>query len=108
MNPTPATTTELTLVTLSALEHYAYCPRQAGLILLEDGYADDAATVRGTLLHLGAVLSEARRRDVAVVLWGDRGSQPQPGRVHRLRGAVAVVLWGGRGSQHRTPARAAP
>ncbi|SEN12006.1 CRISPR-associated protein Cas4 [Nonomuraea pusilla] len=38
-------------VTLSALEHHAYCPRQAGLILLEDGYADDAATIRGTLLH---------------------------------------------------------
>lgn len=38
-------------VPLSALEHYAYCPRQAGLILLEDGYADDASTIRGTLLH---------------------------------------------------------
>lgn len=38
-------------VPLSALEHYAYCPRQAGLILLEDGYADDANTVRGTLMH---------------------------------------------------------
>ncbi|SDI53977.1 CRISPR-associated exonuclease Cas4 [Sinosporangium album] len=38
-------------VTLSALEHHAYCPRQAGLILLGDGYADDAATVRGTLMH---------------------------------------------------------
>lgn len=36
---------------LSSLEHYAYCPRQAGLILLEDGYDDDAATTRGTLLH---------------------------------------------------------
>lgn len=38
-------------VTLSALEHHAYCPRQAGLILLEDGYADDASTIRGTLMH---------------------------------------------------------
>ncbi|GAB3214004.1 CRISPR-associated exonuclease, Cas4 family [Marinactinospora thermotolerans DSM 45154] len=38
-------------VTLSALEHYAYCPRQAGLILLEDAFTDDAATVRGTLAH---------------------------------------------------------
>jgi len=38
-------------VALSALEHYAYCPRQAGLILLEDAFADDAATVRGTLAH---------------------------------------------------------
>ncbi|MBB6350895.1 CRISPR-associated exonuclease Cas4 [Nonomuraea muscovyensis] len=38
-------------VMLSALEHHAYCPRQAGLILLEDGYADDASTIRGTLMH---------------------------------------------------------
>ncbi|WDZ92799.1 CRISPR-associated protein Cas4 [Nocardiopsis sp. HUAS JQ3] len=42
---------ELTPVALSALEHYEYCPRQAGLILLEDSYADDVSTVRGTLLH---------------------------------------------------------
>ncbi|MGH3274425.1 MAG: CRISPR-associated protein Cas4 [Streptosporangiaceae bacterium] len=41
----------LSQVPLSALEHFDYCPRQAGLILLEDGYADDAATIRGTLLH---------------------------------------------------------
>ncbi|MFE2498825.1 CRISPR-associated protein Cas4 [Streptomyces scopuliridis] len=38
-------------VPLSALEHYAYCPRQCGLILLEDAFTDDASTVRGTLLH---------------------------------------------------------
>lgn len=38
-------------VSLSSLEHYSYCPRQATLILLEDGYADDSNTVRGTLLH---------------------------------------------------------
>lgn len=38
-------------VPLSALEHDEYCPRQAGLILLEESYADDAATVRGSLLH---------------------------------------------------------
>ncbi|MFE7300622.1 CRISPR-associated protein Cas4 [Streptomyces sp. NPDC057579] len=42
---------DLVQVPLSALEHYAYCPRQSGLILLEDSFADDAATVRGTLLH---------------------------------------------------------
>jgi CRISPR-associated exonuclease Cas4 len=45
------TGTEPPQVPLSALEHYAYCARQAGLILLEDAFADDAATVRGTLMH---------------------------------------------------------
>src|SRR5690606_39110923 len=38
-------------IPISSLEHYAYCPRQAGLILLEDAYADDASTTRGNLLH---------------------------------------------------------
>ena len=38
-------------VALSALEHYAYCARQAGLILLEDAFQDNASTVRGTLAH---------------------------------------------------------
>ncbi|MEU7413949.1 hypothetical protein AB0B40_32385 [Streptomyces sp. NPDC042638] len=35
---------------LSALEHYSYCPRQCGLILLEDSFTNDAATVRGAVL----------------------------------------------------------
>ena len=39
----------LSQVPLSALEHFDYCPRQAGLILLEDGFADDAATIRASL-----------------------------------------------------------
>ncbi|QKW53552.1 CRISPR-associated protein Cas4 [Streptomyces buecherae] len=47
----PGTTECLPQVSLSALEHYAYCPRQRGLILLEDAFTDDAATVRGTLMH---------------------------------------------------------
>src|SRR5690606_41079051 len=38
-------------IPISSLEHYAYCPRQAALILLEDAYADDASTTRGNLLH---------------------------------------------------------
>lgn len=42
---------DLVQVPLSALEHHAYCPRQCGLIVLEDDFADDAATVRGTLMH---------------------------------------------------------
>jgi CRISPR-associated exonuclease Cas4 len=41
----------LAQVPLSALEHHDYCPRQAALILLEDGYADDASTLRGVVLH---------------------------------------------------------
>ncbi|MEV5602774.1 CRISPR-associated protein Cas4 [Streptomyces sp. NPDC052299] len=50
-HPPTAGEGDLTQVSLSSLEHYAYCPRQAGLILLEQTWTDDAATVRGTLLH---------------------------------------------------------
>lgn len=49
--PVPGAGDERHQVPISALEHHAYCARQAGLILLEDTFEDDAATVRGTLLH---------------------------------------------------------
>lgn len=42
---------DLTQISLSSLEHHAYCPRQCGLILLEQTWSDDAATTRGTLMH---------------------------------------------------------
>lgn len=88
--------TERILVPLSALEHYAYCPRQAGLILLEDGYADDANTVRGTLLHqrVHEPDEETRpgicpnlRRSASVAICNNCTSN------------VAPALTGGRGSQ---------
>jgi CRISPR-associated exonuclease Cas4 len=63
-------------VPLSALEHYDYCARQAGLILLEDGFADDTATVRGTLLHQrvhepGADTRDGLRTLRALPVWHD-------------------------------------
>jgi CRISPR-associated exonuclease Cas4 len=56
-------------VPLSALEHYEYCPRQAGLILLEDGYVDNADTVRGTLLHRHVHEPGGETRDGVRTLW---------------------------------------
>ncbi|MGA4545148.1 CRISPR-associated protein Cas4 [Uniformispora flossi] len=51
----PATTPhgagEPVQIAISALEHYEYCARQAGLILLEDTFVHDAATTRGAILH---------------------------------------------------------
>ena len=47
----PASSSVTPSVPLSALEHWSYCPRQAGLILLEDAYAENADTVRGSLAH---------------------------------------------------------
>lgn len=38
-------------VTISALEHFSYCPRQCGLIHLEATFDDNVYTVRGKLAH---------------------------------------------------------
>lgn len=38
-------------VLLSAIEHYAYCPRQCGLIHIEATYRENVHTVRGSLAH---------------------------------------------------------
>ena len=38
-------------VPISALEHYAYCPRQAALIHVDDYFASSVDTVRGDLAH---------------------------------------------------------
>jgi CRISPR-associated exonuclease Cas4 len=36
---------------ISALQHWAYCPRQCGLILLEQAFDDDVNTLRGQAVH---------------------------------------------------------
>jgi CRISPR-associated exonuclease Cas4 len=39
------------LITLSALQHYAFCPRQCALIHNEQAWADNFLTAQGNLLH---------------------------------------------------------
>jgi CRISPR-associated exonuclease Cas4 len=39
------------LIPLSALQHYAYCPRQCALIHLEQAWAENLWTAQGRLLH---------------------------------------------------------
>lgn len=39
------------LLPISALQHFVYCPRQFALIHLERLWADDAATMQGSILH---------------------------------------------------------
>jgi CRISPR-associated exonuclease Cas4 len=39
------------LVPISALQHYAFCPRQCGLIHLERAWAENRLTVEGDILH---------------------------------------------------------
>ena len=47
---------------LSGVQHYAFCPRQWGLICLEQEWADNNLTVQGDLFHLRAHDGGARER----------------------------------------------
>lgn len=38
-------------ITISALQHYSFCPRQCGLIHLEQCFADNKLTMRGHAVH---------------------------------------------------------
>ncbi|RPH32419.1 CRISPR-associated protein Cas4 [bacterium] len=43
--------TEDDFILISALQHYVYCPRQCGLIHVEDVWRENVFTVRGDILH---------------------------------------------------------
>jgi CRISPR-associated exonuclease Cas4 len=65
------------LVPISALEHWSYCPRQCGLIHLEQTYDENLYTLRGTRAHRAA--DEAGTDSVrgvrvvrAMPLWSER------------------------------------
>lgn len=82
------------VVLISALEHYAYCPRQCALIHVDGVWVDNENTVRGTLGHRrvdsGHHRAERGRRVLrAIPLWSE---------VHGLAGradAVEVDVDGG-------------
>jgi CRISPR-associated exonuclease Cas4 len=43
--------TEDDLIMISALQHYIFCPRQCGLIHVDDAWNENLFTVRGGILH---------------------------------------------------------
>lgn len=47
-----STVTEADPIPLSALQHWAYCPRQCGLIHLEQVFEDNLHPARGQAVHL--------------------------------------------------------
>jgi CRISPR-associated exonuclease Cas4 len=65
-------------VMLSALEHYAYCPRQCGLIHIEQVFEENVFTLRGRQAHERAHDSESSdssggvRSERSLPLWCDR------------------------------------
>ena len=75
-------------VPISALEHWSYCPRQCGLIHVEQTFDENLYTIRGRLAHQRVDAGEESgspdgvRVLRGVVLWSER---------HGLRGKADVV-----------------
>lgn len=65
-------------IPLSALNHYAYCPRRCGLIYLEGEFADNIHTQRGNAEHervdrvAHAITCDGARVEYALPVWSDR------------------------------------
>lgn len=64
-------------VPLSALQHWIYCPRQCGLIHLEQQFEDNVHTARGQAVHHlvdtpGYEVKRGVRVERALPLWSDR------------------------------------
>jgi len=63
-------------IPLSALQHWAYCPRQCGLIHLEQAFDDNIHTLRGQAVHAtvdkpGVEVRVGLRVERALPLWND-------------------------------------
>lgn len=64
-------------VALSALQHWIYCPRQCGLIHLEQAFEDNIHTARGQAVHHlvdtpGYEIKSGVRVERALPVWCDR------------------------------------
>lgn len=64
-------------VPLSALQHWIYCPRQCGLIHLEQAFEDNLHTARGQAVHKlvdtpGYEIKSGVRVERALPVWSDR------------------------------------
>ncbi len=64
-------------IPLSALQHWAYCPRQCGLIHLEQAFDENVHTLRGQAVHArvdkpGVETAKGVRVERALPLWHDQ------------------------------------
>ncbi|MEW6646288.1 MAG: CRISPR-associated protein Cas4 [Pseudomonadota bacterium] len=64
-------------IAISALQHWAYCPRQCGLIHLEQAFADNIHTARGQAVHHlvdapGYEIKTGVRVERALPIWSER------------------------------------
>lgn len=64
-------------IAISALQHWAYCPRQCGLIHLEQAFAENIHTARGQAVHHlvdapGYEIKTGVRVERALPIWSER------------------------------------
>lgn len=106
-------TADLEPITLSALQHWAYCPRQCGLIHLEQAFDDNLHTLRGQAEHArvdkpGVQSAQGVRVERALPLWHDAlGLIGKSDVVEFLPGGTPYPVEYKHGSRHKAPAIAA-
>ena len=106
-------TAELEPITLSALQHWAYCPRQCGLIHLEQAFDDNLHTLRGHAEHArvdkpGVQSAKGVRVERALPLWHDAlGLMGKSDVVEFLPDGTPYPVEYKHGSRHKAPAIAA-
>ncbi len=72
-----AAISESDIVLISAIEHYAYCPRQYGLIHIEQVYEENVYTLQGSAHHERAdqplsTREPGKRVERAIPLWSEQ------------------------------------
>ena len=106
-------TAELEPITLSALQHWVYCPRQCGLIHLEQAFDDNLHTLRGHAEHArvdkpGVQSAKGVRVERALPLWHDAlGLMGKSDVVEFLSDGTPYPVEYKHGSRHKAPAIAA-
>ena len=94
---------------LSALQHWCYCPRQCGLIHLEQGFAENIYTQRGQALHQrvddpGFEIRDGLRVERALPLFCDRlGLVGKADVVEYLTDGTPYPVEYKHGSRHKHP-----
>jgi CRISPR-associated exonuclease Cas4 len=77
MSATSKTWDDADLVMISALQHFSYCPRQCGLIHLDQAWDENLYTLRGRRVHEavdvpGGETNHGVRTERGLPLWSDR------------------------------------
>lgn len=98
---------ELDPIPLSALQHWCYCPRQCGLIHLEQVFDENVHTLRGQAVHAkvdtpGVETAKGVRLERALPLWHDElGLVGKSDVVEFLAGGVPYPVEYKHGSRHK-------